>query len=130
MSPEGYIDNVYGPKTDVWAFGLVVYELLHGKAPLSHIGTQEELKQLLRVPIKKEQFKADLSPEVKELITRCLEVDEKHRISMDEIENLAYFQNKMNTKFLSEVKMNSLRFRRLSVPNSMQYLRTPVKNLN
>lgn len=85
MSPEGYIDNLYGPKTDVWAFGLVVYQLLHGKAPLSHIGTQEELKQLLRIPIKKEQFKADLSSEVKELITRCLEVDEKQRISMEQI---------------------------------------------
>lgn len=25
MSPEGYIDNVYGPKTDIWAFGILIY---------------------------------------------------------------------------------------------------------
>ena len=33
MSPEGYIDNVYGPKTDVWSFGILIMELLTGKPP-------------------------------------------------------------------------------------------------
>jgi|JI9StandDraft_1071089.scaffolds.fasta_scaffold338441_2 hypothetical protein len=49
---------------------------------------------------------------------------------MEEMENLPFFQNKLNPKFMSEVKMNSLRFRRLSVPTTMQFIRTPVKNLN
>ena len=40
MSPEGLCDNIYGPKTDVWAFGLVLYELLHGNAPFAHAVTQ------------------------------------------------------------------------------------------
>lgn len=30
MSPEGLIHNIYGPKTDIWAFGVLLYELLHG----------------------------------------------------------------------------------------------------
>jgi len=30
MSPEGLINNNYGPKTDVWSFGIMIYELLHG----------------------------------------------------------------------------------------------------
>lgn len=101
MAPEGYIDNIYGPKTDVWAFGLVVYELLHGKAPLSHITTQEDLRRLLKIPIKHNQLRVDLSPEIKQLITRCLEVKEEERISMEEIENLPYFQNKLESKFIS-----------------------------
>ena len=25
MSPEGLLNNVYGPKTDVWAFGIFIY---------------------------------------------------------------------------------------------------------
>lgn len=33
MSPEGLLDNIYGPKTDVWAFGILVYEILHGFSP-------------------------------------------------------------------------------------------------
>ena len=34
MSPEGLLNHIYGPKTDVWAFGILIYELLHGKTPL------------------------------------------------------------------------------------------------
>ena len=30
MSPEGMLYNQYGPKTDVWSFGVLLYELLHG----------------------------------------------------------------------------------------------------
>ena len=40
MSPEGLIDNIYGPKTDVWAFGILLYELLHGHTPFVHCITE------------------------------------------------------------------------------------------
>lgn len=35
MSPEGMLLHEYGPKTDVWGFGVMIYELLHGDTPLS-----------------------------------------------------------------------------------------------
>ena len=35
MSPESLIEGIYGPKTDIWAFGILIYELLHGEAPFS-----------------------------------------------------------------------------------------------
>lgn len=35
MSPEGLLQNCYGPKTDVWAFGIFLYEILHGDTPLA-----------------------------------------------------------------------------------------------
>ena len=129
MSPEGYIEHSYGPKTDVWAFGLVIYELLHGKAPLAHIGSQDELKRQLRVQMKGDSFRADLSSELKELMLRCLEVDEKKRISMPEIEGLNYFQSNITSKFMSEIKVNTMKFRRLSVPNNVPFTRTSVKNI-
>jgi serine/threonine protein kinase len=39
MSPEGLINNFYGPKTDVWSFGILIYELLHGVTPLASCKT-------------------------------------------------------------------------------------------
>lgn len=41
MTPETIINNEYGPKTDVWAFGALIYELICGRAPLTGVKTQE-----------------------------------------------------------------------------------------
>lgn len=41
MSPEGLIHNVYGPKSDIWAFGILIYELFHGNTPLEHCKSEE-----------------------------------------------------------------------------------------
>lgn len=40
MTPEAIYYKKYGPKTDVWAFGVVIYELLNGKTPLSDAKTK------------------------------------------------------------------------------------------
>lgn len=45
MSPEGYIENKYGPKTDVWAFGILLYELISGKTPFYDCKSEVELKK-------------------------------------------------------------------------------------
>lgn len=44
MAPEGYIDNVYGPKTDVWSLGILLVELLTGKTPFSACKNEQELR--------------------------------------------------------------------------------------
>ena len=35
MTPEGLLNQVYSLKTDIWSFGIIIYELLHGYTPLS-----------------------------------------------------------------------------------------------
>ena len=40
MAPEGLIQNIYGPKTDVWAFGILIYEILHGETPFANCRTE------------------------------------------------------------------------------------------
>lgn len=52
MSPEGLIDNVYGPKTDVWAFGVFIYEILHGDTPLAFCQTEADLRAHIMTPLR------------------------------------------------------------------------------
>ncbi|CAM6004333.1 unnamed protein product [Sphagnum balticum] len=73
MSPEGYLQGRYGPKTDVWAFGIMLFELVHGCVPLIHCRTDEELKVELARPFHRERITAMVSEEYKEVILRCLE---------------------------------------------------------
>lgn len=65
MSPEGILKNVYGPKTDVWAFGIMVYELYHGKTPFNACQTEEELQMSVTKQIQWNQLKNEILNEVK-----------------------------------------------------------------
>jgi serine/threonine protein kinase len=72
MSPEGLIDNIYGPKTDVWAFGVFLYEVLHGDTPLGFCKTEAELKTHITTPLPIDRIKHSLPPDLKDLILKCL----------------------------------------------------------
>lgn len=61
MSPEGMIDHMYGMKTDIWAFGIILYELLHGKTPFSYCTSEYELKRAVVSPISYQSLRPDLS---------------------------------------------------------------------
>jgi serine/threonine protein kinase len=51
MSPEGLIHNIYGEKTDIWAFGIVIYELLHGESPFACYKLNQDLFAAVTVAI-------------------------------------------------------------------------------
>jgi serine/threonine protein kinase len=54
MSPEGLLSNHYGSKTDVWAFGVVLFELVHGKQPLLACKSDDELRSAVGKNIRDE----------------------------------------------------------------------------
>ena len=90
MSPEGLLNNYYGPKTDVWAFGVFMYEILHGDTPLAFCQSEIELYTNLKIPLTKDKIHPSLSNELKDLILKCLEVDETKRITFQEMYNHPY----------------------------------------
>lgn len=52
MAPEAFLESMYGEKTDVWSFGIIMYELLHGKTPFNEAMDGEALKLRIVIPIK------------------------------------------------------------------------------
>lgn len=87
MSPEGMLLHEYGPKTEVWAFGIMIYELLHGDTPLSYCRLERELQEKIMLP---PQFRAGISPDCRAFIDFCLTVDPKHRPTIQDLANTPY----------------------------------------
>lgn len=53
MPPEALNENKYSFKSDIWALGVIYYELLTGKTPWRAKTEKELAKQLISIPIKK-----------------------------------------------------------------------------
>jgi eukaryotic-like serine/threonine-protein kinase len=80
MSPEQASGEGVDKRTDIWAFGCVLYEMLTGKRTFS---ADDQSGTLARVLTKEPDWDALPSitpPGIRKLLQRCLEKDCKHRL--------------------------------------------------
>jgi serine/threonine-protein kinase len=81
MSPEQARGKPVDKRADIWAFGVVLYEMLTGKHPY---GTGETVTDTLAAVVLKEADFAALPdatpPRVRKLLERCLKKDPKQRL--------------------------------------------------
>ncbi len=79
MSPEQAKGKTVDKRTDIWAFGAVLYELLTGK-PAFH---GEDIGDILASVVKTEPafdaLPANISPSIRVLLQRCLRKDRRQR---------------------------------------------------
>jgi serine/threonine protein kinase len=73
MAPE-QIDNLpLGPETDLFAFGVVMYEMLTGRLPFAREGAKTTTSSLPdQAPTPPSQLRADLLPEMDAFVLKCL----------------------------------------------------------
>ena len=80
MSPEQARGKQVDKRTDIWAFGAVLYELLTGKQAF----TGEDITEILAAVVMKEPafdaLPAKTPPSIRVLIQRCLRKDRRQRI--------------------------------------------------
>jgi SNF-related kinase len=50
MSPQALAHNQYSEKSDIWALGVTVYELLLGKVPWSATSEKELVRNMVTIP--------------------------------------------------------------------------------
>jgi serine/threonine protein kinase len=81
MSPEQARGKPVDKRTDIWAFGCVLYEMLTGKAAFQGEDVTEILAAVVKSGVNLELLPENLHPDIRKLITRCLQKDQKRRYS-------------------------------------------------
>ena len=80
MSPEQARGQKVDKRADVWAFGVVLYEMLTGQRAFAGSDVSEMLASVLAREPDWTRLPADLEPLLEALLLRCLHKDPKNRV--------------------------------------------------
>jgi serine/threonine-protein kinase len=80
MSPEQVKGRPADKRSDVWAFGAVLYEMLTGERPFKGDDMADTLAAVLRQNVDMTALPASTPASVRRLIARCLDRDVKRRL--------------------------------------------------
>ena len=82
MSPEMIFERDYDGRIDVWALGILLYEMLHGNAPFKGESVKEVKQKMMRGSY---NISSDISEEGKDLMMGILKFNPDDRLTLDEI---------------------------------------------
>jgi serine/threonine-protein kinase len=80
MSPEQARGKPVDKRADIWAFGVVLLEMLTGRSTFEGETVSDTLAAVLRADIDWKQLPAGVPAKVRRLIARCLERDARKRL--------------------------------------------------
>jgi Tol biopolymer transport system component len=80
MSPEQARGKVVDKRTDIWAFGCVLYEMLTGRRAFGGDDVADTIAAVVRADPDWSNLRADTPPAVRRLLRRCLEKDRIRRL--------------------------------------------------
>jgi Tol biopolymer transport system component len=79
MSPEQARGKAVDKRTDIWAFGAVLYELLTGKPAFHGEDVGDILASVVKTEPAFDALPANISPSIRVLLQRCLRKDRRQR---------------------------------------------------
>ncbi len=80
MSPEQAAGNAVDRRSDLWAFGVVLLEMLTGRQVFKGETVSHVLAAVLKDEPEWATLPANTPPSIRKLLRRCLEKDRKHRL--------------------------------------------------
>jgi len=80
MPLEALNDNLYSSKSDVWAIGVIFYEMLTGRTPWK-AKTEVDLKRQIRAVSIKSLIPTHISRKAAEFLARTMQVNPTQRLS-------------------------------------------------
>src|SRR5436190_690009 len=81
MSPEQAKGRAADKRSDIWAFGCVLYEMLTGKGPFAGDDVGDTLANVLKREPDWTALPAEVPPALRALLRRCLEKDRRERVA-------------------------------------------------
>jgi serine/threonine protein kinase len=100
-APEMIAGKKYvGPLADVWSMGVILFALVCGYLPFEDPNTAVLYKKILSGDYKPAKW---ISPEIKDLIRRILEVDPKKRYTMNDIRKHPWYTMVAETSIPKEI---------------------------
>src|SRR4029077_19001597 len=81
MSPEQARGKVVDKRTDLWAFGCVLYEMLTGMRPFGGDDVTDTIAAVVRADPDWSKLRADTPAAIRRLLRRCLEKDRMRRLA-------------------------------------------------
>ncbi|MCA1626319.1 MAG: serine/threonine protein kinase, partial [Acidobacteria bacterium] len=104
MSPEQARGKEIDERTDIFSFGVMLYEMLTGKQPFSGETTSDAIAAILtKEPVPLNQTAPDVPRELQRIIEKCLRKDRNERyqttkdllIDLEDVKEELEFQNKL-----------------------------------
>jgi Tol biopolymer transport system component len=80
MSPEQARGQEIDRRTDIWAFGCVVYEMIVGRSAFAGPTTADTIAAVMERPVNWTAIPADAPPVITRVLRRCLQRDPKQRL--------------------------------------------------
>ena len=81
MAPEQARGKTVDRRADIWAFGVVLYEMLSGTRPFKGADVATTLASVIKDDVDWRTLPSDLPASVRRLLRRCLEKDPRKRLS-------------------------------------------------
>jgi Tol biopolymer transport system component len=81
MSPEQARGHQADKRSDIWSFGVVLFEMLTAKQEFAGDTVSDSLAAVLRAEVEWSALPADLPAPARRLLRRCLERDRKRRLA-------------------------------------------------
>ena len=80
MAPEQAAGKPVDKRADIWAFGVVLFEMLSGQRLFQGETVSHTLADVLRAPIGFGKLPKDTPPSIRDLVERCLDRNVKNRL--------------------------------------------------
>ncbi len=97
MSPEQARGKVVDRRADVWAFGVVLYEMLTGRRAFTGNEVTDVLASVIKDPVPLDALPPETPSSIRRLLRRCLEKDRDHRLDSMTTARLEIAEARANT---------------------------------